>query len=177
MSAFKKSNRSLALNLLAVVAGMVLLAYASVPLYRMFCAVTGYGGTTQTAITLPDKVYDREIVVRFNADIDPGLDWKFRPGERKQAIRIGESALTYYVAENVSGTPVSGHATYNVVPHKAGQYFVKVACFCFEEQTLAAHQKVNMPVSYFIDPSILDDPEMNDIQTITLSYTFFPVKE
>lgn len=156
---------------------MVLLAYASVPLYRLFCAVTGYGGTTRSSVVLPKKIYDRKITVTFNADIDPSLDWAFAPGEKRNTVRVGESALTYYVAENKQGHDITGHATYNVVPHKAGQYFVKVACFCFEEQTLTARQKVNMPVSYFIDPAILDDPEMDDVQTITLSYTFFPVKK
>ncbi|MFO0388268.1 MAG: cytochrome c oxidase assembly protein [Alphaproteobacteria bacterium] len=177
MSNKHNKNISLAINLLAIVAGMVLLAYASVPLYRLFCAVTGYGGTTQSSVALPDKIYDREITVRFNADIDPALDWGFKPGEKKQVIKIGESALTYYVAKNKTNRPIIGHATYNVVPHKAGQYFVKVACFCFEEQTLQAKQEVNMPISYYIDPAIMDDPEMNDVQTITLSYTFFPLKE
>jgi cytochrome c oxidase assembly protein subunit 11 len=177
VSSKQNKNLSLALNLLTLVAGMVLLAYASVPLYRLFCAVTGYGGTTQSSEVLPDKIYDRKITVRFNADIDPALDWKFSPGAKKQVIKVGESALTYYMAKNNTNAPITGHATYNVVPHKAGQYFVKVACFCFEEQTLHAGQEVNMPVSYFIDPAIMDDPEMNDVQTITLSYTFFPLKK
>ena len=177
MTTSKNKNISLAFNLLAIVVGMALLAYASVPLYRLFCQVTGYGGTTQATTKLATKIYDRKIAVRFNADTDPGLDWQFKPGERRQVVRVGESTLTYYVAKNNATTPVIGHATYNVVPHKAGQYFVKVACFCFEEQTLEAGQEVNMPVSYYIDPAIMDDPEMNDVQTITLSYTFFPLKK
>ncbi len=177
MPDIRRKNLSLAINLAAIVAGMALLAYASVPLYRLFCAVTGYGGTTQTATVARANVSDQSITVRFNADISPELNWKFAPGEKRNLIKIGEAALTYYVAENMENHDVKGHATYNVVPHKAGQYFVKVACFCFEEQTLNARQKVNMPVSYYIDPAILDDPEMKDVQTITLSYTFFPLKE
>src|SRR5690606_16709542 len=114
----QKKNASLALNLLAIVVGMALLAYASVPLYRLFCAVTGYGGTTQSASSVPAKVFDRTITIAFNADTDPGLEWQFRPGERRQTVRVGESALTYYVAKNKANHPVKGHATYNVVPHK-----------------------------------------------------------
>lgn len=164
---------SLTLNLIALALGMFMLAYASVPLYRMFCQVTGYGGTTQTATQLPDKVYDRAITVTFNADTDPNLPWGFRPGEPKRTVKVGEHGLTYFVAENKTNEPVVGMATYNVVPHRAGQYFVKIACFCFEQQTLEAHQKVDMPVSFFIDPKIMDDPDLKHVSTITLSYTFF----
>lgn len=152
------------------------LAYASVPLYQLFCQVTGFGGTTQKALVAPEKSFDREITVRFNADIDRDLDWKFAPGEREVKVRVGENRLTHYVAENLENKPTTGHAVYNVVPHKAGIYFSKIQCFCFENQTLAANKKVDMPISFFIDPAILDDPEMNDVHNITLSYTFFPKK-
>ncbi len=172
-----KKNLSLALNLAALVAGMVMLAYASVPLYQLFCRVTGYGGTTQVAQSAPGAVSGRTITVDFNADTDPRLPWKFVPGERKNTVKVGEQALTYYVAENTSKHAVKGRAVYNVVPHKAGMYFVKVDCFCFVEQTLAAGKKVHMPVSFYIDPAIEDDPEMDDVETITLSYTFFPVEK
>jgi cytochrome c oxidase assembly protein subunit 11 len=166
-------HRSLVINTAALALGMFMLAYASVPLYRLFCQVTGYGGTTQTATKLPDKIYDRAITVTFNADTDPNLPWGFKPGEPQRIVRVGEHGLTYYKAENKTNQPVVGMATYNVVPHRAGQYFVKIACFCFEEQTLEANQKVDMPVSFFIDPKIMDDPDLKHVNTITLSYTFF----
>lgn len=170
-------NTKMAANLFAIVAGMVMLAYASVPLYRIFCSITGYGGTTQEAKIVPTKIYNREIAVRFNADIDPNLNWKFKPGEFEHKVKIGEQALTYYKARNLDNKPITGRAVYNVVPFRAGLYFNKIQCFCFDEQTLEAGQDVDMPISFFIDPAILDDPEMKDVSTITLSYTFFPVKK
>jgi cytochrome c oxidase assembly protein subunit 11 len=172
-------SRTLVINTLALALGMFLLAYASVPLYRLFCQVTGYGGTTQRAQAseLPTQVFDRKISVRFNADTDPKLPWSFHPGEHDRTVKVGEHGLTYYVAENRTAKPITGMATYNVVPHEAGQYFVKISCFCFEEQTLAANQKVDMPVSFFIDPAIMNDPALKDVNTITLSYTFFMNKE
>jgi len=172
-----RSNFSLVLNLLALVAGMVMLAYASVPLYRMFCEVTGYGGTTRQGKYVQGKVLDKTITVTFNADTDPNLPWQFRPGEKSRKVRIGEQGLTYFVAHNKSNAPVTGRAIYNVVPHLAGQYFVKVACFCFSEQTLQPGQEVNMPVSFYIDPAIVNDPDLKDVHTITLSYTFFLNKQ
>ncbi len=172
-----KRDLKLAMNLLALAAGMFMLAYASVPLYRLFCAITGYGGTTQQATHAPEKALDREITVFFNADTDPSLPWSFRPQQRSVKVRVGQSSLAHYEAKNNSDSPVLGRATYNVLPFKAGSYFVKVACFCFEEQTLAAQQRVDMPVSFYIDPSIMDDPEMADVETITLSYTFFPLRK
>ncbi|MDX2073370.1 MAG: cytochrome c oxidase assembly protein [Alphaproteobacteria bacterium] len=168
------SNARLAANAAALAIAMLGLAYASVPLYRLFCQVTGFGGTTQEGQVAPGAVGDRKIVIRFNADIDPSLDWSFKPGEREIRVKIGEQALTHYVAENNANTPVTGRAIYNVVPHGAGAYFVKIACFCFEKQTLKAHQKIDMPVLFYIDPAILSDPEMKDTRVITLSYTFFP---
>ncbi len=170
-------NTKMAGNLLAVSAGMLMLAYASVPLYRMFCKVTGYGGTTQEAQTTPKTISNRVITVEFNTDTDPALNWDFRPGERSHKVKIGEQGLTYFVAHNRENHAVSGQAAYNVVPFKAGIYFNKIQCFCFTEQTLEPGQKVNMPVSFFIDPAMLDDPDMDDVKTITLSYTFFPVKK
>ncbi len=163
----------MAMNLLAIVAGMVMMAYASVPLYRLFCDVTGYGGTTREAKAAPGKIYDREIIVKFNTDVDPALRWEFKAGEYEHKVKVGQQALTYFVAHNLENKPVKGRAIYNVVPFKAGQYFNKIQCFCFSEQTLQAGQKVDMPVSFFIDPKMLDDPEMDDVKTITLSYTFF----
>jgi cytochrome c oxidase assembly protein subunit 11 len=167
-------NTRLALHAGIIAVSMLMLAYASVPLYKLFCATTGYGGTTQTGKTFPTKISDRVMTIRFNADIDPALPWKFAPGEKSVKVKVGEQFLTYFTAENLTNSPVKGRAVYNVVPTQAGIYFVKVECFCFTEQTLTARQKVNMPVSFFIDPSILDDKDMDDVNTITLSYTFFP---
>jgi len=170
------SNKNLAINLTAIALGMLLLAYASVPLYRLFCQATGYNGTTREAKTAPDRVIDRDITITFNADIAPGLPWEFKPGEKSMKVKVGQQALAHYVAHNLADRPVTGRAVYNVVPLTAGAYFVKIACFCFKEQTLVAHARANMPVSFYIDPAIMDDPQMNGLKTITLSYTFFPVK-
>src|SRR5437868_2091806 len=129
-------NLTLALNLLALAAGMLMLAYASVPLYRLFCQVTGYGGTTQTAAHAPAHAINREIVVTFNADTDTGLPWEFTPGEKSLRVKVGQQTMTHYVARNLSNQAVTGRATYNVLPFTAGVYFVKIECFCFQEQTL-----------------------------------------
>jgi cytochrome c oxidase assembly protein subunit 11 len=172
-----KKNTSLALNLVIAALGMLALAYASVPLYRIFCQATGYGGTTQQGSYQNGKIFDREVTVTFNADIDPGLPWEFAPGEKSVRVKIGQQVLTHFVAHNLSNKPITGHATYNVVPFTVGAYFVKIECFCFKEQTLAPGQRVDMPVLFYIEPSFMDDPEMKDVTTITLSYTFFPVKK
>lgn len=170
-------NSRLALNLCMLAAGMAMLAYASVPLYRVFCEVTGFGGTTKRAALAPDQATGRIVTLTFNADIAPDLPWRFSPGEPSMQVRVGQNSLTHYVAENLSENPTKGHAVYNVTPHKAGRYFEKIECFCFTEQTLEGRQKVNMPVSFFIDPAFADDPDMKDVHTITLSYTFFAAKE
>jgi cytochrome c oxidase assembly protein subunit 11 len=170
-------NNKLAFNLFAMAAGMLMLAYASVPLYRLFCKVTGYGGTTRQSINIPKNVSQRTINIEFNTDIDPALNWEFKAGEHSHQVKIGEQALTYFVAHNRENHAVTGRAMYNVVPFKAGVYFNKIQCFCFSEQTLQAGQKIDMPVSFFIDPAMLSDPEMDDVKTIILSYTFFPAKK
>ncbi len=170
-------NLTLALNLAALVAGMLMLAFASVPLYRLFCEVTGFGGTTRQAASAPGRVFDREMSIEFNADTDPALPWKFAPGERRLRIRVGEQAVTHYVAENLTEQPITGHAVYNVVPFAAGRYFTKIDCFCFSEQTLGPRQRVNMPVLFYLDPAIMNDPNMKDVKTITLSYTFFAIEK
>lgn len=172
-----KSNVSLALNLAALVAGMLMLAYASVPLYRIFCQVTGYGGTTQEAKHAPDRTYARQFTITFNADADPKLPWHFAPGEKSVRIKVGQQAMTHFIAENLTDKPITGRAVYNVLPFAAGAYFNKIQCFCFTEQTLQPHQRVNMPVLFFVDPAVLSDPDMKDVKTITLSYTFFSVKK
>jgi cytochrome c oxidase assembly protein subunit 11 len=171
-------NTRLALNLAAIVVGMALLTAASVPLYRLFCQMTGYGGTPRVATAAPSpSLSDRVITVRFNADTDPRLPWKFTPDQAEIKVRVGESALAHYTVVNDSHAPVAGHAVYNVLPFKAGPYFLKIECFCFQQQTLAAGQTVHFPVSFVLDADLLKDAEMDEVHTITLSYTFFQVDE
>lgn len=163
--------------LLAVLAGMGGLTYAAVPLYRLFCQVTGFGGTTRTAAAVPGAVTDRVITVRFNADVGRDMPWRFRPVQREIAVRVGETAMAYFAAENPSDAVIVGTAVYNVTPFKAGPYFSKTACFCFTEQRLAPGEREEMPVTFFIDPAIIDDANLDDVNTITLSYTFFKKSE
>ena len=166
-------NRTVALACAAFVACMVGAAYAAVPLYDLFCKVTGYAGTTRTAEVAPATVRDEIVRVRFDANAMPGLDWSFRPAQPYVDVRIGEIVEVSYIAEN-HGTETSvGTATFNVTPQQTGAFFNKLACFCFTRQELAAGERVEMGVQFFVDPSILDDPETADIHTITLSYTFF----
>ena len=171
-------NTRLAMLLSLVAAGMVGMAYAAVPLYELFCQVTGYGGTTQVAVesSEPRPVLTREIKVRFDANTN-GINWRFYPAHGAQTIKIGENALAFYQATNLSGKAVTGTATFNVTPFKAGQYFAKIDCFCFTEQTLQPGQTVDMPVTYYIDPAIADDPNLNDVKEIVLSYTFFQMDD
>ncbi len=165
-----------ALILLIVPLAMLGLSYAAVPLYDLFCRVTGYGGTTQIAERAPDQILEREITVRFDANTSRGLDWTFRSVEPRVSLKLGESRLVFYEAINRSDKTLTGTATFNVTPEEVGIYFSKVECFCFIEQTLEAGQRVDMPVSFFIDPAIMDDPIARTIEDITLSYTFFPTK-
>jgi cytochrome c oxidase assembly protein subunit 11 len=162
-----------ALALASVIVGMLGLTAAAVPLYRLFCQATGYGGTTQRAEAAPGQQSERTITVRFNADVAQDLPWTFAPVERAVQVRPGEQQLAFFRAHNGSGRPIVGTATFNVTPFKAGRYFDKIACFCFEDQTLRAGETVDMPVSFYVDPAILDDPETADVRAITLSYTFF----
>jgi len=161
--------------LFAVLCGMFGLVSYSETLYRMFCAATGYGGTTRTATGPAARVLDRTIVVRFNTDVAPDLPWTFRPMQNKVTMRVGERALAFFTATNNSDRAVTGQATFNVTPEKSGQYFNKIQCFCFNEQTLASHQTVEMPVTFFIDPDIGKNRNANDVKDIILSYTFFRV--
>ncbi len=170
-----KRIRLTALVAVCVAFGMVGAAYAAVPLYRIFCQVTGYGGTTQVAASAPAAMGERSITVRFNADTANTMPWQFRPQQRAITVRIGQQALALYEAVNPSQRRIVGSATFNVTPAKAGAYFNKIECFCFTEQALAPGESVDMPVSFFIDPSISDDPNLADVNTITLSYTFFEV--
>lgn len=163
---------------------MIVAAYAAVPLYRLFCQVTGYGGTVSKAdeLALPDAsrlaaLGGARINVRFDATTSDGLPWRFRPERSVDQVRIGEKVLAYYEAENLSDVPVTGRAVYNVSPDTAGAHFRKIDCFCFTEQTLQPGEKVRMPVVYFIDPEMLNDPSANRISEITLSYTFYPMEK
>lgn len=171
--ALRRRNAAVVLLSLGVVAGMVGLAYASVPLYRLFCQVTGFGGATQRAEKAPDAVPGTAITVRLDANVNGALPWRFAPEQPQVTLALGESATMLYRAQNLSDRPLVGTATFNVTPFAAGPYFNKLQCFCFEEQALAPGQSAELPVSFFIDPAILDDPETKDVHTITLSYTFF----
>lgn len=164
------------LSLAALVVGMVGLSYAAVPLYDLFCRATGYGGTTMVATEAPNQIGDREMTVRFNADVNRDLPWRFRPVQVSVTVRVGEPTLAFYRVENTSEQTIVGTATYNVTPLKAGEYFSKIDCFCFTEQVLQPGEISELPVSFFVDPSIADDPKMDRISTLTLSYTFFEVE-
>ena len=166
-------NTVLAIGLIGIVAGMAGLAYASVPLYRLFCQVTGYGGTTQVAAAAPGASEARRITVRFDATVSPSLPWRFEPTARAVEVAVGEERLAYFRATNLSDRPATGMATFNVTPHKAGLYFKKIACFCFDRQVLEPGESVEMPVSFYVDPEIAGDPNLDEVRTITLSYTFF----
>jgi cytochrome c oxidase assembly protein subunit 11 len=173
----RRRNRVVLVSLLALVAGMVGLAYASVPLYALFCRVTGFGGTTQRAEAAPGTVLERKVTVRFNADVNGGLPWSFRPNQREVTVRLGETALVSYHAENRGTQPVTGTAVFNVTPDKAGIHFNKIECFCFTEQVLQPGQSIDMPVAFFVDPAAATDVNMEDVKTITLSYTFFRARD
>ena len=174
MSAPRRANGRVAAGLAGLTVVMVGLSFASVPLYRWICQVTGFGGTTMRADKAPGAVGQRMVTVRFNADVGGnGLPWRFEPVERQVTLHVGEERLAFYRATNTGSVPVVGTATYNVTPHKAAAYFNKIACFCFVEQELAPGESMDMPVSFFVDPAFADDPKLRDVTTITLSYTFF----
>ena len=158
--------------LFALVFLMTLLVAFSVPLYNLFCRVTGYGGTTSFSENISTITLDHEIKIQFNADVNESINWSFE-APKDLSFKIGENKLVEYEATNLSNTTSSGTATFNVLPEKVGPYFIKTQCFCFEKQTLEPNQTVQMPVVFYIDPSITEDPNMADIDTITLSYTFF----
>ncbi len=156
---------------------MLALAYASVPLYQIFCQVTGFGGTTKRAeATVDVTATDIPIRVRFDSNVAPGVPWEFKPLQTTDTLNIGERKMAFYQATNYGSEPITGVATFNVTPDTAGEYFVKIQCFCFNEQTLQPGQTVSMPVSYYVDPAILDDADGRRIEEITLSYTFFPAR-
>ena len=175
MTSLALRNRNTAIKAALFVAFMVGVAFASVPLYRIFCQVTGFGGTPLRAETAPGAVAG-QIGVRFDANINAALPWRFEPEQRIVKIHPGQKTTIYYSAENLVARPTTGRAIFNVSPAQAGQYFNKIECFCFTEQTLKAGQKADMPVIFFVDPRIRDDEDTKDIDEITLSYTFYPVE-
>jgi cytochrome c oxidase assembly protein subunit 11 len=158
-----------------LVLAMVGMSYAAVPLYRIFCEVTGYDGTTQRASAAPDSVLGREMNIEFDANIAPGLPWTFAPAQRRLTVRLGEEAMAHYRAVNNAGRSVTGTAVFNVTPALAGRYFTKIQCFCFTEQTLEPGRAADMPVVFFVDPKLADDKNLASLTTITLSYTFYPL--
>ncbi|MBS0272592.1 MAG: cytochrome c oxidase assembly protein [Proteobacteria bacterium] len=173
----KEYHRSTLIILSSLAFVMLAITFASSALFRMFCEKTGHGGTTQVAKRLPIRVEQRVITVRFNADIQPQLPWDFKPLQKEIKVKAGEVGLAFYHGKNLSPHHTVGMATYNVTPHKAGIYFNKVECFCFLEQHLEGEQATDFPVQFFIDPDIVKDPTMDDVDTITLSYTFFRLKK
>jgi len=173
----KRRTGATVLSLAAVVVGMVGLSFASVPLYRLFCQGTGYGGTTQRAAAAPSEVADTVITVRFDAQTAPDLGWEFRPLTRELRVHPGEQQEVFYRAVNRSADPVTGTATYNVTPAKSGIYFDKLQCFCFAEQRLLPGESRDMGVVFFVDPDVLRDRDTSEVRTITLSYTMFRAPE
>lgn len=158
---------------IVVIGIMIGLVAYSPTLYRLFCAATGYGGTTQRANSNSGTVSDRTITVRFDSNVAPGLPWRFEPAQREVTVHLGEQRLVFFTAENLADQAIVGHAAFNVSPATTGIYFNKIQCFCFDEERLNAHQKVDMPVVFFVDPALATDSETRDVDTITLSYTFF----
>ena len=168
----QRSNRLTAIICGGVFFGMIGLSYAAVPLYALFCQVTGYGGTTQRVEQYSDRILDQKMHVRFDANTN-GILWDFEPVQREVELRIGETTQIAYKATNRASTPNTGKATFNVTPELAGAYFNKVECFCFTDTTLKPGESIDMPVVFYIDPAIVDVPELKHLKTITLSYTFF----
>jgi cytochrome c oxidase assembly protein subunit 11 len=165
--------RKKAIPLVAVVFGMGAMAWAAVPLYDAFCRVTGFGGTTQVATEGADRVLEQTVTVRFDASIERGMPWEFRPVQTAMQVQIGETALAFFEAYNPTDRVISGSASYNVSPFSVGGYFTKIDCFCFTEQVLQPGQRVTMPVTFYVDPEMVGDAETAAVNTITLSYTFF----
>jgi cytochrome c oxidase assembly protein subunit 11 len=169
----RRANRLVAGIFAAVAAGMVGMSFAAIPLYRAFCQATGYGGTPKIGEAAAPGGNGGTIRVRFNADIYPGLPWTFEPDQIEVVVPLGEDHLASYTAHNKAKSPVTGVALYNVTPEKAAKYFHKTACFCFNQQTLEGGQTMDFPLSFWVDPAIGTDPNTRDVQTVTLSYTFF----
>lgn len=176
----KESHKNIAFALVCLCFSMIFLSFASAPIYDLFCKATGFGGTTQEQKAgesfSHNKIGKRKVIVEFDANVTTELPWRFVPKQRRVEILTGQNALIFYESENISKDDIIGTSVYNVSPAKAGKYFVKIHCFCFEEQLLKAGEKLLMPVSFFIDPAFDDDEEMADVSVITLSYSFFKVR-
>lgn len=172
-----RNRRTMGIMLL-VAAAMLGLGFASVPLYRLFCQVTGFGGTTQRADSMDGitAAAGHSLSIRFDSNVSPGLPWTFYPERKTDTVTVGARDMQVFVAKNLSDKPITGTATFNVTPTQSGAYFTKIQCFCFTQQTLQPGKEVRMPVLYYVDPKILDDPDNKDVQEITLSYTFYPVE-
>jgi cytochrome c oxidase assembly protein subunit 11 len=176
-SAVEKKNRRIGLIMLVFAGAMLGLGFAAVPLYRVFCQVTGFAGTTQVAneeqaASAARAATGDTISIRFDASLDRGMPWEFRPEQVTETVTIGQRAMAYFIAQNNAAVPITGRASFNVEPEQAGPYFNKIQCFCFTEQTLQPGEKVRMPVLFYVDPKALDDADMNGVEQITLSYTF-----
>jgi cytochrome c oxidase assembly protein subunit 11 len=168
-----RRNRRVAGIAFGVVFTMVGVSFAAVPLYDLFCRMTGFGGTPMIGQAAPAQPGELVVTVRFNANTHPNLPWRFEPAQPAMQLRVGEEGVGFYTARNIADRPVTGVSTYNVTPEVAGKYFHKVACFCFEEQTLAPGQQVDMPLAFWVDPKIAENPNTRGIRTITINYTFF----
>ena len=172
MSEERTQNRPLVFKLVTLVSCMLALSFASVPLYDWFCRVTGWGGVTNVAAGPSDTVLDQTVKIRFDGSLERGMEWSFKPVVREMEIKIGETGLAFYEAHNPTDQPIAGTASFNVYPYSTGSYFNKIACFCFEMQVLQPGETVQMPVTFFVDPDMLNDKEAKYAKTITLSYTF-----
>ena len=170
----ERRKATTAISAVTVVAGMVGFAFASAPLYRMVCKTLGIGGTTQVAAQAPSSISQEPVTIRFDSNIDPQLPWEFKPEQKAVTVKFGETATVKYRAKNISDHTIVGTATFNVTPEKVGIYFNKLACFCFQETTLKPGEEVELPVTFFVDPDLLQDEYANEVRTLTLSYTFFP---
>ncbi|OAH40806.1 cytochrome c oxidase assembly protein [Sphingobium yanoikuyae] len=174
-----RRNRRTLVAMAGIGLAMLALGFASVPLYRIFCQTTGFGGTTQRAAAdvKLTPVAGRTMSIRFDSNVHPGMPWEFRPEHRTDTVTVGARDMAIFIAKNLSDKPVTGTASFNVTPTQAGAYFTKIQCFCFTQQTLQPGEEVRMPVIYYVDPKILQDPDNKDTQQITLSYTFYPVEQ
>tara|TARA_B100000949_G_scaffold230596_1_gene241337 strand:- start:655 stop:1212 length:558 start_codon:yes stop_codon:yes gene_type:complete len=174
----KKNNLKITFSLIFLVSFMFFLTFAAVPLYKLFCQVTGYGGTPKI-VNFKDQIdiSEKKIKIEFNSDVNKKLNWSFKPEQRSMESKIGDSILAFYKAKNNGNKSITGIATYNILPFEAAQYFNKVDCFCFENQTLEPGEEVLLPINFYIDPKILDDPSVKHLNSIILSYTFFQSDE
>lgn len=167
-----EKNKRLVIRLVSLVSFMLMMSFASVPLYDLFCRVTGFGGTPLVSSQGSDTILERTIKIKFDASLERHMPWKFKPVAKEMTLRIGETGLAFYEAYNPTDQPVAGSASYNVFPYDAGGYFTKIDCFCFEMQVLQPGERVQMPVTFYVDPEMVDDPDAKHLKSITLSYTF-----